>query len=175
MRAFVVGKDRRRFAVVITVVGALLLLASVFRGAVLIIGIARGIIVIATPRDLNINVMNVIFNFVIPLAGGSLLIMAGNTLMRIHDETVKKMATRRSAEAVRSERTSVINRVLNSDERGMLELITSRDFVLQSDLMALTGYSKVKVHRMLKKLETKGLVRKSRFGITNRVFADRGG
>ena len=75
------------------------------------------------------------------------------------------------AEAASTERARIISRVLGPEERGMLDLLKGKDFILQSDLMALTGYSKVKVHRVLKKLEAKGLIRRSRFGITNRVFA----
>ena len=173
MRTYVIGKDRRRFAVIIIIVGSLLLLASVIKGIEVIVAFIRGI-PLFTLRDVSLNVVNIIFNFVIPLVGGPLLILAGNTLMHMHDQAVDRAAAHSNAEAVKTERASMIQKVLGSDERNMLDLIKSRDFVLQSDLMALTGYSKVKVHRVLKKLETKGLVRKSRLGITNRVFADAG-
>jgi len=42
--------------------------------------------------------------------------------------------------------------------------------ILQSDLVIKTGYSKVKVHRVLKKLEVNDLIRRGRSGITNKVF-----
>lgn len=173
MQTYVVRKDLRKFAIVIMVVGTIVLLAAVIKGIEVIVAFIRGIPIL-TFRDVSINVINVIFNFVIPFIGGSLLLIAGNTIMRINDEAVGRAVARRNIEAVRNERASVISRVLDKDEKGMLELIKGKDFVLQSDLMALTGYSKVKVHRVLKKLEAKGLIKRSRFGITNRVFANLG-
>ena len=36
--------------------------------------------------------------------------------------------------------------------------------------MIKSGYSKVKAHRILKSLENKNLIRRGRFGITNKVM-----
>ena len=61
--------------------------------------------------------------------------------------------------------------LLSEDERRIVELVKGRpDGVLQSDLVIKTGYSKVKMHRILKSLENKGLVKRGRFGITNKVI-----
>ena len=65
----------------------------------------------------------------------------------------------------------MLNVMLNGDERKVLDLIKERpNGALQSELVIKSGFSKVKMHRMLKKLEAKELITRGRFGITNKVF-----
>jgi uncharacterized membrane protein len=168
---YVNNRDVRLFALVIIVVGSLLLLAAVVRGATIAVALIRGI-PIHSLGDISLSIINILFEFIIPVAGGGLLIIAGNTFLHARDLAQERLAERRRVETASTERAKIISRVLSPDERGMLDLLKGKDFVLQSDLMVLTGYSKVKVHRLLKRLEAKGLVRRSRFGITNRVFAE---
>jgi hypothetical protein len=59
---------------------------------------------------------------------------------------------------------------LQSDERKVYDLIVDADgFMFQNDLMNKTGYSKVKISRILDKLELKGIVERRRRGMANIV------
>ena len=60
---------------------------------------------------------------------------------------------------------------LKSDEKLVLEkIIESEGSIFQSDLVEKTGLSKVKVSRIVDKLEGRGLVESKRRGITNVVL-----
>lgn len=61
-------------------------------------------------------------------------------------------------------------RLLDEDERRIYELVRARGGdVPQGDLVALSGYSKAKVSRVLDRLEAKALVVRLRRGMSNRV------
>lgn len=67
-------------------------------------------------------------------------------------------------------REAAIVKTLGEDERLLYVRIREAGGVaLQRDLVAQGGFSKVKVTRLLDKLERKGLVVRQRFGATNRV------
>jgi len=57
-----------------------------------------------------------------------------------------------------------------TDERKVYDLIVNADgFMFQNDLIEKTGYSKVKISRILDKLELKGVVERRRRGMANIV------
>ncbi|MBI2543268.1 MAG: MarR family transcriptional regulator [Candidatus Aenigmarchaeota archaeon] len=57
---------------------------------------------------------------------------------------------------------------LQDDERKVFSELTKNDgSVFQNDLITTTGYSKVKISRLLDRLETKGLVERRRRGMSN--------
>jgi uncharacterized membrane protein len=59
---------------------------------------------------------------------------------------------------------------LQDDERKVYDLIVNAEgFMFQNDLIEKTGYSKVKVSRILDKLEMKGIVERRRRGMANIV------
>jgi uncharacterized membrane protein len=59
---------------------------------------------------------------------------------------------------------------LQTDERKVYDLIVNADgFMFQNDLIEKTGYSKVKISRILDKLELKGVVERRRRGMANIV------
>ena len=59
---------------------------------------------------------------------------------------------------------------LQNDERKIYDLIINSDgFMFQNDLMSKTGFSKVKISRILDKLEMKGIVERRRRGMANIV------
>ncbi|MGC8651709.1 MAG: helix-turn-helix transcriptional regulator [Candidatus Micrarchaeia archaeon] len=161
------------FAMLLIVFGVILLLISLIEGFTMLIAFYKNVIVIHTINDIRVNVIRVVFNFVLPFLGGLLLVLAGatiNSFARIN--TYRRAAT---AEKVRRDRarTHIINMVLSADERKVLDIVKeSPEGILQSDIVIKTGFSKVKVHRVLKKLEVNGIIRRGRFGITNKVFAD---
>lgn len=67
-----------------------------------------------------------------------------------------------------------IKRILSSltgDERSIYNLVIDADgSVFQSELSKSTGYSKVKVTRILDRLEGKGVIERKRRGMTNIVL-----
>jgi hypothetical protein len=59
---------------------------------------------------------------------------------------------------------------LQNDERKVYDLIVNADgFMFQNDLIDKTGYSKVKISRILDKLEIKGIIERRRRGMSNIV------
>jgi uncharacterized membrane protein len=59
---------------------------------------------------------------------------------------------------------------LRTDEKKVYDLIVNADgFMFQNDLIEKTGYSKVKISRILDKLELKGVVERRRRGMANIV------
>lgn len=60
---------------------------------------------------------------------------------------------------------------LDKDEKKILEnIIDSKGSMLQSDIVAKTGFQKVKVTRILDRLEGKGIIERKRRGMTNVVM-----
>jgi len=71
-----------------------------------------------------------------------------------------------------SEKTKVKEglKSLQNEEKKVFDLIvTAEGFMFQNDLIEKTGYSKVKVSRILDKLEMKNLVERRRRGMANIV------
>jgi uncharacterized membrane protein len=161
------------FAILLIAVGVILLLISIITGFTMLIAFYKNIIVIHTINDLSASVIRVVFDFVLPFIGGILLVLAGSTINSF--ARAQSYRRFRSVEQAHRERikTRIINMALNEDERKVLDIVkSSPGGILQSDLVIRTGFSKVKVHRVLKKLEMNDMVRRGRFGITNKVFAN---
>lgn len=59
--------------------------------------------------------------------------------------------------------------ILQGDEKALFVIISEKEEILQSDLVLESGFSKVKVSRVLQKLERKSLVKRKPFGNTNKV------
>jgi len=63
-----------------------------------------------------------------------------------------------------------ISRLLDGDERNMYQLIASSGGeILQRNLVEKKVFSKAKVTRLLDKLESRGLIRRERYGSTNKI------
>jgi uncharacterized membrane protein len=57
---------------------------------------------------------------------------------------------------------------LKDDEKKVYDLIVDADgFIFQNDLMNKTGYSKVKISRILDKLEVRDIIERRRRGMAN--------
>ncbi|MGC8622935.1 MAG: helix-turn-helix transcriptional regulator [Candidatus Micrarchaeia archaeon] len=167
---FVVSrKNIEPFGILVLVVGAFLLLISAIKGTYMIIAFIRGI-PLNSIYDIRINVINVFFNFIIPFIGGLLLIISGLTMLKYRNYTVKQSLQKHAMQQIKSAKSSLLSSMLTPEEKKILSIIEGEEGMLQSDLVAKSGFSKVKVHRMLKKLESMELIKRSRFGITNRIF-----
>jgi len=62
-------------------------------------------------------------------------------------------------------------KLANKDERKILELLKENSWIMfQSEIVERSGFSKVKVTRLLDKLEARGYVERKRRGMTNVVI-----
>ena len=84
----------------------------------------------------------------------------------------KKVAKRRINEKVM--RPNVLNsapKTLNAESKKVFEIITQANgAILQGEIVAKSGMDKVKVSRVLDKLEMQGLVERRRHGMSNLVL-----
>jgi uncharacterized membrane protein len=65
----------------------------------------------------------------------------------------------------------ITNNLLLPNEMLVYNLLTnSNNGLTQSKLTLECGLSKVQVHRIVKKLEDKGLIEKHKYGATNKLF-----
>lgn len=84
-------------------------------------------------------------------------------IKEIHKEVVKENGLNEE------ERKEKLNN-LDEEERSIMNIVLREDgSVYQSDLIKETGISKVKVSRILDRLEGKGLIERKRRGMTNVV------
>lgn len=113
-------------------------------------------------------VLDIITEIVLPLAGGIMLVLCSIRLLDRSHRRILRASEKRQREFQKEKAISVF---LNSDEKNVIGIIKAeKKGILQSDIVIKSGYSKVKTHRILKGLENKGLIRRGRFGITNKVM-----
>ena len=129
---------------------------------------------IRTFLDARSDVINFLYHFIMPFFGGILLLLSGSTMLNLSSSMLHRDYTLHSRDKFARKRDRMLDVMLNVDEKRVLELVgDNSNGALQSDLVIKSGFSKVKMHRTLKKLENKDLIRRGRFGITNRVFLNR--
>ncbi|MFH1445000.1 MAG: winged helix-turn-helix transcriptional regulator [Nanoarchaeota archaeon] len=93
------------------------------------------------------------------LMGAVVTFLAGSALM--HHEHKPKAKT---------ENKEIPYSMLLPDEKEIIDILKQNDNVMtQSELVNASGLSKVKIHRMIKKLETKKIISKYAYGMTNKV------
>jgi uncharacterized membrane protein len=161
----------RNLSMLFIAVGAVLLLVALFRGGTMLIAFVKGGLPLRTIRDVNFNFGNILFDFFVPLVGGIMLIFAGSVIMKFHESTITSHVMERNRRVVKDKREVMISKSLGADERKVLDLLgKKKGGTLQSEIVIMTGFSKVKVHRILKKLENLDLIKRGRFGITNKVY-----
>ena len=164
----------QNFALFALAFGVLLTVSAIISGASLLIALGRGIL-IHTIQDIRANVVRFIFSFIVPLIGGIILIFAGLKLTRIDRHMLKKDMVRSSRRKKARQKEQMLNVFLKGEEKKIMEMLKNEPKgTIQSDIVIRTGYSKVKVHRLLKSLEAKGLIKRGRLGITNRVLINNG-
>lgn len=149
----------RHLPLLIISVGAVLLVMSLLGCATVLESTTR------------VTAMRLAYYFILPFVGGVLLILSGTTLIGINSSSLHRSYAAVGRKKVEKERSKMLNVMLSDEERRILDLIKeSPKGALQSELAIKSGFSKVKMHRMLKKLEAKELITRGRFGITNKVF-----
>ncbi len=96
--------------------------------------------------------------------------LIGLTTMYIYQNSEKSI--RDKFLIARKKEKTLINTFLKGNEKTIYELIrSSNQGILQNALVKKTGLSKVKITRIIRKLELKGLIKKERYGITNKIVA----
>ena len=100
---------------------------------------------------------------VIPILGGIVLLLGGISIWKL---TREKEIT-----SVKEKLTSLL---LLPEERLVIEeLKKSKGTITQSQLVRNTGLSKVKTHRIVNKLSSKGIVKKYPYGLTNKIVLEK--
>ena len=67
----------------------------------------------------------------------------------------------------------VMSTLTNDEKNVLLKIIESQETIFQSDLVDKTKFTKVKVTRILDRLEGKGLIERKRRGMTNVIILKR--
>ncbi len=104
------------------------------------------------------------------LIGFILVLLCGAWLIFINPQ--KRQSIRTSPHAKSRSPQLLINRAdLNNEEKKILRLIRGRNgTILQSNVIQESGFSKVKITRILNRLEAKGAIERRRMGMSNLVI-----
>ena len=147
--------------------GAALILVSILNGASIAIALSHGISLRSLTGTRGV-VLDIFTDILLPLLGGIMLVLMAVRMLN----TSHGMAIRASERKERTaQKEKAINIFLNSDEKRVIGIVkASNGGVLQSDIVIKSGFTKVKAHRILKSLENKNLIKRGRFGITNKVI-----
>ncbi|RMD67642.1 MarR family transcriptional regulator [Candidatus Pacearchaeota archaeon] len=91
----------------------------------------------------------------------SLLLIFSNQKERVVVKKVKERANRKRLDKIAGE--------LRAEDRKVFELVRKARAIFQAELIEKSGVGKVKMTRILDRLEAKGLVERKRRGMTNIV------
>jgi len=112
--------------------------------------------------DFQTNVSIAIMSFVIII--GLYLIFFGKEEKKITEEEIRNIS-------IKKENYEEVLKNLTDEEKTVFEsIIASNGAICQSDLTDKTNFNKVKVTRILDKLEGRGLIERRRRGMTNVVI-----
>jgi len=95
------------------------------------------------------------------LLGGLISIASGVAIRNLtHEKEVKKL------------KRDLTELYLTDEEKKLLGEIERAGSITQKELTDVTGYSRVKVHRILEKLESRRVVKRVPYGLTNKVVLE---
>jgi uncharacterized membrane protein len=161
------GLGGNGFTLVAFAFGFILILISLINGSSIAIALAHGIALKSLTGTRGV-VLDVLTDIIVPLLGGIMLVLTALRLLNTNQRRILR-SSERKARTMQKEKA--INVFLNADEKKVIGIVKAeKGGVLQSDIVIKSGYSKVKAHRILKGLENKNLIRRGRFGITNKVM-----
>jgi len=112
---------------------------------------------ISSKVSANFSLFSTIFLMVLSAIGGT-------SLLYYITDMSKKMAL--------SKKQQITVRMLEGDVKKMYLFILEKEECLQKDLVYELGMPKVKVTRLLDKLDQKGLVKRISYGKTNKIVAE---
>ena len=120
--------------------------------------------------DFQTNVSIGVMVFVI-LVGLYLIFFAKDEKEKVIETKVVKVKEQITPKQVTKENYEKIMKELSADEKLVLEkIIEAQGTIFQSDLVEKTGLTKVKVTRILDKLEGKAVIERKRRGMTDVVI-----
>lgn len=93
------------------------------------------------------------------LFGSLISVLAGISLMNLL----------RAKESKELKREMIDSMVMPDEKIVIKELEKNNGYLTQSELVASTGLTKVKIHRIIKRLESLGIVSKYPYGVTNKI------
>ncbi len=104
-----------------------------------------------------------IISIILALVGSIVSLLAGLTIKEIKEKKeVKKM------------KKQIMGDFLLPDEKKIIEYLSNNDEEsTQSKIVKETGMSKIQVHRTLLRLEEKRLIKKQKYGLTNKIILER--
>ena len=147
--------------------GAILIVVAIINAASIAISIAHGFTLRSLTGTRGV-VLDIFSDIIVPLLGGIVLILAAKRLL---NASHRRMIRASEKKGRHDQQEKAIDVFLNPDEKKVVTIIkATKGGVLQSDIVIKTGFSKVKAHRILKRLENKNLIKRGRFGITNKVI-----
>ena len=107
------------------------------------------------------------FVSIITGAGALISFLSGWVLMKTSHSTIVHKVEEKKEEEKKKE---IDSDILMPDEKTLIKILKEHEgSMTQKELVAESGLSKVKVHRVLKRLEAKKVVSKYEFGMTNRI------
>lgn len=68
------------------------------------------------------------------------------------------------------DKVNIASSILEGDEKKVYRIISEKGEILQSELVLESGFTKVKISRLLKKLERKSLIKRKPYGNTNKIM-----
>lgn len=94
------------------------------------------------------------------LIGGIVAILAGIAIWNLIRE-----------KEIKSVKQQTANNLLLPDEKAIINALKKSNYELtQAKLAKETGLNKVQVHRVIKRLESKGVLEKHEYGLTNKII-----
>lgn len=150
-------------------VGSILTVTTLVTGISILVGFSNSI---SSHIFLNIRtyMLHLVLDFIIPLLGGIILVVLGfDYFGSLHSDIVR--SGMRIERSLKENKKHALNFMMKPDEKKVLDIISNKkDGILQSDLVLISGYSKVKIHRILKNLEVRDIIKRGRVGITNKIM-----
>lgn len=106
--------------------------------------------------------------FVFFSSPNSLASFFGGIVALIAGFAIFSLVRKRERKIIREQAT---DNLLLPDEKSIIDALKNSDYEMtQTKIVKETGLSKVQVHRVLKRLESKGLLEKHNYGLTNKII-----
>jgi uncharacterized membrane protein len=97
----------------------------------------------------------------------SILLLLSGLISLASGFTIMKITKQHEIKAIKQEAADYL---LLPEEKKIIEVLKKNDYSLpQNKITRESGLSKVQVHRVLKRLELKGLIEKHEYGLTNKI------
>jgi uncharacterized membrane protein len=94
--------------------------------------------------------------------------------MEIISNLVKKEEKITNSREKDCDKNNLFLKFLNASERKVTEkIIENKGNILQSEISRIEGMTRLKAHRTLKELESKGIVTLEKYGKTNRIILNK--